>query len=163
MGYNGFSYRDVSEVYDEYALMTAGTHIDVSGLSHQRLRTEGTFQWPVPHPEHEGTKRLFADRRFYTPNGRARFMSTSSHLTGLPKPPPGKPYILTSGRIRDQWHTMTRTGTVARLRRHIDEPFLEIHPDDDADLKLNNGQMAVVTSLYGVLFPATATTISRTR
>ena len=149
MGYNGFSYRDVSEVYDEYALMTAGTHIDVSGLSHQRLRTEGTFQWPVPHPEHEGTKRLFADRRFYTPNGRARFMSTSSHLAGLPKPPPGKPYILTSGRIRDQWHTMTRTGTVARLRRHIDEPFLEIHPDDAADLKLNNGQMAVVTSLYG--------------
>ncbi len=149
MGYNGFNYQDISDVYDEYALMTTGTHIDVSGLSHKRLREEGTFQWPVPHPTHPGTPRLFTDHQFYTQSGKARFMSTASSLKGLPAPPPGKPFILTSGRIRDQWHTMTRTGTVARLKRHIDEPFLEIHPTDATALSLTDGQMAVVTSLYG--------------
>ncbi|PPK88397.1 ferredoxin-nitrate reductase [Neolewinella xylanilytica] len=144
MGYSGFDYRDVSEVYDEYVRMTAGTHIDVSGLSHDRLRREGTFQWPVPSPVHPGTPRLFTDHRFYTPSGRARFLSTISHNEKPPVAPPDRPYILTTGRIRDQWHTMTRTGKVARLRRHMDVPCLDIHPLDAAAEKLEDNQLAVV-------------------
>ena len=146
MGYAGFDFRDVSEVYDEYARMTVGTNIDVSGLSHRRLRDEGTFQWPVPHARHPGTPRLFTDRRFYTPSGRARFALTEHHDEGLPPPEPGRPLILTTGRIRDQWHTMTRTGKVQRLRRHIDRPFLEIHPADARRYGLADGQLTVVTS-----------------
>lgn len=149
MGFRGFDYRDVSEVYDEYARLTAGTRIDVSGLSHDRLRREGTFQWPVPSPVHPGTPRLFTDHRFYTNTGRARFTSTISHTERPPQAPPGRPWILTTGRIRDQWHTMTRTGKVARLRRHIDLPFLDIHPLDAATEKLEEQQLAVVSSGQG--------------
>ncbi|WP_116107594.1 nitrate reductase [Lewinella sp. IMCC34191] len=149
MGYDGFGYRDVSEVYDEYARMTAGTNIDVSGLSHDRLRREGTFQWPVPTPVHPGTPRLFTDHRFYTPTGRARFLSTISHTERPPVAPPDRPYILTTGRIRDQWHTMTRTGKVARLRKHIDLPYLDMHPFDAASEKLEDGQLAVIDSGNG--------------
>jgi ferredoxin-nitrate reductase len=149
MGYSGFFFDDVSEVYDEYVRMTAGTNIDVSGLSHRRLREEGSFQWPVPHPTHPGTPRLFTDHRFATENGRARFLSTASHLQPIPRSPADKPYILTTGRLRDQWHTMTRTGKVARLRRHQPGPLLEIHPLDAYDLELADDQLALVTSGFG--------------
>lgn len=149
MGYSGFFFDEVSEVYDEYVRMTAGTNIDVSGLSHRRLREEGSFQWPVPHPTHPGTPRLFTDHRFATDNGRARFLSTVSHLQPVLRPPAGKPYVLTTGRLRDQWHTMTRTGKVARLRRHQPGPLLEIHPLDAYDLELADDQLALVTSGFG--------------
>ena len=149
MGYHGFDFRDVAEVYDEYARMTAGTHIDVSGLSHRRLRDEGSFQWPVPHARHPGTPRLFLDRRFYTPSGRARFAVTEHHDDGPPPPEPGRPLILTTGRVRDQWHTMTRTGKVQRLRKHAPRPTLEIHPADARRYGLHDGQLATVTSAGG--------------
>ena len=149
MGYPGFDFRDVAEVYDEYVRMTVGTHIDVSGLSHRRLRDEGTFQWPVPHARHPGTPRLFTDHHFYTPSGRARFALTEHHDAPPPEPEPGRPLILTTGRIRDQWHTMTRTGKVQRLRRHINAPFLEIHPRDARRCGLADGQLARVSSRGG--------------
>ena len=149
MGYRGFDYQDVSEVYDEYARLTVGTRIDVSGLSHQRLRREGTFQWPVPAPDHPGTPRLFTDHRFYTPSRRARFFSTSPSGNRIPEAPAGLPLILTTGRIRDQWHTMTRTGKVARLNQHIGLPFLEMHPLDAFDYELREDQLAEVKSSYG--------------
>lgn len=149
MGYSGFSFRSVAQVYDEYARLTAGTNIDVSGLSHQRLAKEGTFQWPVPHRTHPGTPRLFTDHRFYTPSGRARFLSTANRTYFAPAAPPDYPLILTTGRIRDQWHTRTRTGKVARLRQHTDTPFLEIHPVTAAEYNLRNGQLAVVNSAHG--------------
>ncbi|MEM6769962.1 MAG: molybdopterin-dependent oxidoreductase, partial [Bacteroidota bacterium] len=149
MGYPGFSFRGVAQVYDEYVRMTAGTNIDVSGLSHQRLAEEGTFQWPVPHRTHPGTPRLFTDHQFYTPTKRARFLSTSERKPRAPEPPSGRPLILTTGRIRDQWHTRTRTGKVARLRQHIDTPFLEIHPVTAVEYSLKDGQLAIVSSAYG--------------
>ena len=149
MGYPGFDFRDVAEVYDEYARMTVGTNIDVSGLSHRRLRDEGTFQWPVPHARHPGTPRLFTDHHFYTPSGRARFALSEHHADPLPPPEPDRPLILTTGRVRDQWHTMTRTGKVQRLRRHRPEPFLEIHPADARRCGLADGQLASVTSAGG--------------
>ena len=149
MGYPGFHFSGVAEVYDEYARMTAGTNIDVSGLSHERLRQEGTFQWPVPHRAHPGTKRLFTDHRFYTSSGRARFFSTSPPPRKRPEPPADRPLILTTGRIRDQWHTMTRTGKVARLRKHLPEPFLEVHPATAVKFRLTHGRLATINSGYG--------------
>ncbi|MEM9929382.1 MAG: molybdopterin-dependent oxidoreductase [Bacteroidota bacterium] len=151
MGYPGFSYNNVSEVYEEYTRMTAGTNIDVTGLSHARLREEGSFQWPVPSADHPGTPRLFEDHQFYTSSGRARFLSTSTHQNGLPAPPPGKPYILTTGRLRDQWHTMTRTGKVARLLRHQSRPLLEVNPLDAFELELAEDQLAELQSEYGTV------------
>ena len=66
MGFHGFNYQSVSEVYDEHCRLTKGTNIDISGLSHDRLKKEGTFQWPVPFDNHQGTPRLFEDCLLYT-------------------------------------------------------------------------------------------------
>ncbi|MEL6720413.1 MAG: molybdopterin-dependent oxidoreductase, partial [Bacteroidota bacterium] len=106
MNFKGFSYHNVSEVYDEYVRMTKGSNIDISGLNHQRLQEEGTFQYPVPFEDHPGTPRLFEDRRFYTATQKAWF-NTPVNIQNLSEPlDDDHPLILTTGRIRDQWHTM---------------------------------------------------------
>ena len=130
MGYTGFDYAGNAEVYKEHALLTKGTNIDISGLSYDILKTKGTVQWPYPEGSAEGgTKRLFTDAKFYTPNKRAQIFACedtneSEELTEE------LPLILTTGRIRDQWHTMTKTGKVNKLNQHISESFLEINPKD---------------------------------
>jgi len=130
MGYGqAFNYRNAAEIYDEHCRLTKGTNIDISGLSHQRLQDLTTIQWPVPHPESEGTPRLFTDKKFYTPNEKAKIHAVPddnhSEITTE-----DLPLILTTGRIRDQWHTMTKTGKVNKLKKHIDNPFVEMHPLD---------------------------------
>lgn len=102
MGFErGFNYTDIGEVYDEHCRLTKGTRIDISGLSHERLREQGTMQWPVPSPESNGMPRLFTNHRFYTPNGRAKIHAVpDENHSELPSPE--YPLILTTGRIRDQ-------------------------------------------------------------
>jgi len=149
MGYGkSFDYTDLSQVYDEHCRLTKGTRIDISGLSHERLREKGTMQWPVPTPESEGTPRLFTDKKFYTANQRAKIHAVPDE--NLSEPPSEEfPLILTTGRIRDQWHTMTKTGKVNKLKQHIDKPFLEIHPKD-ADIRgLKDGDPVVINSRRG--------------
>ncbi len=149
MGYNGFDYNSVEEVYKEHCLLTKGTNIDVSGLSYNRLKLEGSFQWPVPENAHGGTPRLFEDKRFYTDTGNAKFIvpkftkPTSEIITEK------YPLILTTGRVRDQWHTRTKTGKVNRLLTHIPSPYLEINRVDAYLLKLKDGDIALVESKRG--------------
>ena len=71
MGFKGFNYKSAAEIFAEHTRLTKGTNIDISGLSYERLQTEGTFQWPVLSPTHPGTSRLFTDRLFYTPSRKA--------------------------------------------------------------------------------------------
>jgi ferredoxin-nitrate reductase len=143
-----FHYADSAEVFAEYARLTRGTAIDLAGMSHARLAREGSLQWPCPTSDHPGTPRLFADRHFATPSGRARLhaVETSEQPSTVSNE---FPLILTTGRIRDQWHTMTRTGTVGRLRQHTAEPLLEIHPHDAADLAITDNQPIEIASRDG--------------
>ncbi len=129
MGFHGFDFPSSEEIFNEHALLTKGTSIDISGLSYAKLKSLGSVQWPVPEEDHEGTDRLFENGIFLTPNGRAN-ISASGPENETEEPSPDFPLILTTGRIRDQWHTLTRTGKVAKLGKHIDRPFLEIHPED---------------------------------
>ncbi|MEA2264991.1 MAG: ferredoxin-nitrate reductase, partial [Solirubrobacteraceae bacterium] len=126
-----FAWPDAAAVYDEFAASTAGRPCDVSGLSHERLKLAGSVQWPCPADRagdaHEGTTRLYTDRRFPTPDGRARFAPTE-HAGPVEAPTPDFPVTLTTGRIAEQWHTMTRTGKAAGLR--TGDPFVELHPED---------------------------------
>ncbi len=130
MGFHGFDFKNFSEVYDEHCRLTEGTNIDISGLSYEILKSKGTVQWPFKKGEENlGTSRLFTDHQFYTPNKRAQIhacpdANESEALTEE------LPLILTTGRIRDQWHTMTKTGKVNKLNQHIPVSFLEIHPKD---------------------------------
>lgn len=149
MGYKGFNFRTAADIFAEHAQLTRGTKIDITGLSYERLKREGTFQWPVLTPVHPGTPRLFTDRIFYTPSAKARFLALD-HPENLSDPPTAEfPLILTTGRIRDQWHTMTKTGKVNKLKQHIDKPFLEIHPDDALARYIGDGDVVVVSNVRG--------------
>lgn len=149
MGFHGFDYQSVAEVYDEHCRLTKGTNIDISGLSHNRLKKEGTFQWPVPYDNHKGTPRLFEDKQFYT-NSKKAFFNLPISIKNQSEPVDTNfPLILTTGRLRDQWHTMTRTGKVNKLKTHRPFPFLEISPVDARMRNLSDGELAVVESRRG--------------
>ena len=151
MGFRGFNYGSTEEIYNEYASMTKGTNIDVSFLNYDRLKNEGTFQWPVPEHRHEGTPRLFEDNQFYTPSKKAIFnLPTSIENTSV-APTDEFPLILTTGRVRDQWHTMTKTGKVSRLKTHYPTPVLEINPVDAYLYKIKQGDITEIKSSNGVV------------
>ncbi len=147
MGFPGFDYAGPAAIYAEHCRLTAGTHLDISGLSHTSLK-QGTVQWPLSKAADGQNIRLFGDQKFFTPSGRARIQAVPDANTSK-APDPDFPFILTTGRIRDQWHTMTKTGKVNKLRQHAPESFLEIHPDDAASLELGEDELIVITSGNG--------------
>lgn len=149
MGFHGFDYSSPEEIFDEHALLTKGTNIDISGLSYRRLKEEGTMQWPVPEKNHNGTVRLFTGHDFYTPSRKAKFFALDNPANLSDPVTDDHPLVLTTGRIRDQWHTMTKTGKVNRLRQHIDKPFLEIHPQDATSRNIRDGDPVVVKNGRG--------------
>lgn len=151
MRFPGFDYSGPHEIYDEHCRLTSGTHIDVGGLSHARLKNEGTMQWPVLSIEHPGTKRLFGDGQFFTPDRKARFLALDEPENISEAPSSDFPLVLTTGRIRDQWHTMTRTGKVNKLRQHIDKACLEIHPSDAEDRNIEDGDVVVISNTRGTV------------
>lgn len=120
------------------------------------------LQWPVTATAPQGTPRLFGDGRFHTQDGRARFVAVT------PQPPRSAPDArhplrLNTGRLRDQWHTMTRSGKSPRLAGHDPEPTLALHPEDAARLRIDDGAVVQVTSPLGtVLLRAAVTTAQRT-
>jgi ferredoxin-nitrate reductase len=163
MGFHGFDYKSNAEIYKEHCALTKGTRIDISGLNYERLKSEGTFQWPVPDENHSGTSRLFTDFSFYTSTGKARFFPLENPQNLSEPVSPDFPLILTTGRIRDQWHTMTKTGKVNKLKQHIEKPFLEIHPEDAEARHIKDNDVVVIQSRRGqVRVPAKMTdTIKR--
>jgi ferredoxin-nitrate reductase len=149
MNFNGFNYNTTEDIYKEHCLLTKGTNIDISFLNYNRLKNEGTFQWPVPDYGHPGTPRLFTDKKFYTPSQKAIFNIPTAIENTSELPTDRFPYILTTGRIRDQWHTMTKTGKVSRLMTHTPSPVLEINPIDAYKASIKNGDIVVVSSKNG--------------
>ena len=130
LGYgDAFAWSSSADVYAEFAACTAGRPCDVSGLSHERLRREGSVQWPAPAAERDGTVRLYEGGRVPTPDGRARFAPTP-HAAPADAVGEDWPLLLTTGRLADQWHTMTRTGKSAALRAAAGTPTVSVHPDD---------------------------------
>ncbi|GAB3252171.1 hypothetical protein GCM10027347_11060 [Larkinella harenae] len=148
-----FNYQNSAEVYREYAQSTAGTNVDMTGVSYERLREMRTIQWPYSAQTKNsgngiGTQRLFTDHRFYTPNQRAQIHAVPDGNASEPTDE-DFPLVLTTGRIRDQWHTMTKTGRVAKLNQHVPQPLLQIHPDDARNRGIREGQLVVVKGRRG--------------
>ena len=156
MGFtSGFDFSSPSDVFAEYAGLTQADNngqrdLDLSGLcnltqtQYNRLKP---VQWPVNKQSPEGTKRLFSDGKFYTKSGKAQFVLTDfappEQLTNS-----DFPFVLNSGRIRDQWHTMTRTGKTSELTSHINRPYLAIHPKDAENLGLQNTDFASLRAAH---------------
>ncbi|WP_276482922.1 nitrate reductase [Paraflavitalea pollutisoli] len=149
MGYQGFDYASFADIYREHATLTAGTRIDISALNYEILQEKRSVQWPyTTATDGYGTPRLFTDHQFYTPSRKA-IIHTVSDINESEQPGDDYPLILTTGRIRDQWHTMSKTGKVNKLRQHLPASFLEIHPDDADARQIKEGDVVVINSRRG--------------
>jgi len=145
-----FAFDNPAQIYDEYKGLTAGRDLDCSGISHELIDRLGPQQWPFPAGAGEGRTRLYTDAQFPSADGRARFVA--EHY----QPPREKrearyPLLLNTGRLRDQWHGMTRTGTVARLFGSVDRAQLHLNPGDMTSRRLREGQLMRVSSRRGNL------------
>jgi ferredoxin-nitrate reductase len=149
MGFSGFDYPSMEAIYLEHIRLTAGTSLDSIGLNYSILRKRGSVQWPYRAGQVEpDTARLFTDQQFYTASRRAVIHPIAAAFRSE-APDEDFPFILTTGRIRDQWHTMTKTGRVSKLTKHIPQAFLELHPQDAAALAVREGDLVVVQSRRG--------------
>jgi ferredoxin-nitrate reductase len=149
MGYSGFDFINFSEIYAEHAALTKGTNIDVSDLSYAILSEKRSVQWPYTKAINGyGTKRLFEDKLFHTASQKAIIHSFPDENLSE-KPSADFPLILTTGRIRDQWHTMSKTGKVNKLNQHASEAFLEIHPEDAVKRKIRENDLLEIFNNRG--------------
>ncbi len=149
MGYKGFNFSGASEIFDEHVKLTAKTNMDMSGLNYEILKAKKSIQWPFKKKDpQQGTVRLFTDKNFYTTSQKAIIHAVpDAHHSEMPDN--DFPFILTTGRIRDQWHTMSKTGKVNKLNQHYRQSFIEIHPSDAAALKIAEGDVTVISSRRG--------------
>ncbi len=155
-----FAFNNSAEVYDEFVRLTKGQLCDQSGLSHQIVAKVGAVQWPVSKGQVADpleSKRLYRDRQFSTPDGKARFVAY--HSRGLAEPPDGAfPFVLTTGRLYGHWHTQSRTGRIEKIVKMHPEPFVEINPKNAAKLGIVEGDLIEVRSRRGAgRFPAQIT------
>lgn len=142
-----FAFASTEAIYEEYKRFTTGRDLDITGVTYERLR-HGSMQWPCPSAHHRSTMRRYTNGRFAHADGKARFIG---HEYEEPAESPDErfPLILTTGRVRDQWHTMTRTGKIPVLMRRTPEPFVQVHPQDATRCGLNEGAMVTVRSRRG--------------
>ena len=152
---SGFAYATPEAVWNEHRESTRGRDLDITGLSYAALEL-GAQQWPFPEGATKGKERLYEDGVFPTDDGKARFVDTP--YVKLAEPREARyPFSLNTGRLRDQWHGMSRTGTVGRLFGHVPEPSIEIHGQDMQRLALADGDLVQVTSRRGsIVLPARA-------
>lgn len=144
-----FAYDTPESVWMEHRESTRGRDLDITGLSYAQLES-APAQWPCPEGATTGKARLYEDRVFPTANGRAKFADVA--YEPLAEPCDVRyPFSLNTGRLRDQWHGMSRTGTIGRLFGHVPEPAIEMNPQDLARLQLADGDLVHVTSRRGTL------------
>ena len=153
-----FNYSSSADIFREHAALSGFENdgkrdFDISGLaelSNDEYDQLDPIQWPVTAEQPQGTQRLFTDNKFFTESGKAQFIAIA------PRPPVNAtnedyPLVLNTGRVRDQWHTMTRTARSAKLNGHIPEPFVEVHPIDAEKFSVEQDALAQIDSLWGTV------------
>lgn len=157
MGFtDAFDYASPAEIFREHAALSGVANggsrdFDISplaALDDADYDMLAPVQWPLADVAKPGVARMFKNRRFFHADGRARFVATAPRAP-VHAPDPDYPFVLNTGRVRDHWHTMTRTGTSARLSSHVDEPFAALHPGDAVRLGLADGALARIESRWG--------------
>jgi len=154
-----FDYRVAADIFREHAALSgfknAGARqFDISllqNVTNKEYDEIAPIQWPITTDAPEGTPRIFSDGHFSTPNHKARFFPI---VPQGPAESPNEQYplILNTGRVRDHWHTMTRTGMSPRLSAHTYESYAEIHPQDARKFGVKDGELSIVSSELGEIF-----------
>jgi assimilatory nitrate reductase catalytic subunit len=151
-----FAWESPAAVFREHAALSGfenrgSRSFDIGAmamLSDEGYEALAPFRWPLPAGATEEGGRLFAAGGFPIPDGRARFVATP--FRGLAAAPGGDyPLLLNTGRLRDQWHTMTRTGQVPRLSEHAPVPAAALSPADAAALGAEAGGLLRLASPHG--------------
>lgn len=156
MGFaEAFAFASPAEIFAEHAALSAfendgardfdiGAYGDIDESGFAALEP---FQWPQPAGTGRQATRFFADGRFYHADGRARFVAVEAEVPV--RTSADFPLVLNTGRVRDHWHTLTRTGKSARLSSHLAEPFVEIHPEDAGNLGIGDAHLVRLESPHG--------------
>jgi ferredoxin-nitrate reductase len=143
-----FGYERAEDVFEEYKQLSRGRDVDITGVTYERLINTGPLQWPCPDTQHPGTPRLYTDGIFHTDTDKAKILTVhynpQKEITD-----PEYPLVFTTGRVRDQWHTMTKTGKVESLTKSEPEPVLEINPTDAKTYGVREGDLTLVESRRG--------------
>jgi len=143
---NAFAYDRPADIWREHARLTAYGNDGQRMLNLRAWATIGNDAYDAMEPFRWGGT-AFADGRFPTPDGRARLVLTKQ--MEVQEPLGQWPMTLNTGRYRDQWHTMSRTGLSPKLARHREEPLVEIHPRDAGALGIVDGDLARVATAQG--------------
>ncbi len=156
MGFGpAFSTESAAKIFAEHAALSAfendgsrdfdiGAHRQIDADTYDAMPP---FQWPQQEGATARTTRFFSEGGFFHADRKARFIAVSSPVSDRTNA--DFPLTLNTGRIRDQWHTMTRTGKSARLSAHIAEPFAEIHPRDAMEIGVASASLVEIESPYG--------------
>jgi assimilatory nitrate reductase catalytic subunit len=151
-----FDFTSAADVFREHAALSAfenggSRDFDIGGLtslSDAAFDELAPVLWPIRAGDSEPQPRFFGDGGFFTNDRKARFIAPEIPALRT-ETNAGRPLRLNSGRIRDQWHTMTRSGLSPRLGQHLPEPFVEVHPDDAIRFGVADGGFARITTDYG--------------
>jgi assimilatory nitrate reductase catalytic subunit len=150
-----FDYESAESIWLEHRASTRGRDLDISGMSYAMLE-RAPQQWPLPAGRNQGKERLYEEGVFPTVSGKARFVNVQYRPVAEARSA-RYPFSLTTGRLRDQWHGMSRTGTVSQLFSHAPEPVLQMHPQDMAQLQISEGELVQISSSRSsLLLPVSA-------
>jgi len=154
--YKEFDYTSPRDIFNEYAALSGKENngsrdFDISACANLDEKAYESFvpsQWPITFKNPVGTTRLFQDGKFFTPSGKAQMIAITPRAAVNPTTDE-YPLLLNTGRIRDQWHTMTRTGKSPTLTTHFSEAFVHLHPDDAKKYSIVDDDLVCVASLWG--------------
>lgn len=157
MGFKeAFNYQSPREIFNEFASLSGKENngsrdFDISALSDLDDKAYEQFiplQWPVTYSQPSGTPRLFEDGKFFTASAKAQMIAVVPHLP-VHAVSDEYPLVLNTGRVRDHWHTMTRTGKSPTLSTHIAEAFVQVHPEDADRYGVKEDDIVMVRSAWG--------------
>ncbi len=166
-----FDYQHQVDIFREHAALSGFENnpqqrlrdFDISALANISLDDYQDFtpvQWPVNADYPQGRSRFFDDGFFYTDNQCAQLVALTTRAPGN-APTKRFPLVLNTGRLRDQWHTMTRSALSPRLNQHRPEPFVEVHPLDAEFYQLSDGGIAHLLSAWGQMYARVMVTDSQ--
>ena len=147
---NLFPYTNTEEIFNEHRETTRGRDLDITGLSYALLNEQGPQQWPFIEGASVGKARLYSDGIFQMPDGKAQFINVIYKGTA-DKTDARHPLHLLTGRLRDQWHSMSRTGTISQLFNHVEEPAISMNIDDMQRRSIKEGDIVKVSNKRGSL------------